>query len=238
MLTCWLPIPNDTGHGETLACWLPHCQVTWMIVRNLKEVQEPSTAEAKRQKWYYNRKANSILLEPGDLVLAKANVYKGKRKVNDWWEGELYKVVCQAIEGIPSYLMKNKQTGCSIVLHWNLLFLIAPGKGTPLCMVLQAEQTRCAFTTLEEKISGRSETEKVPQSVDCMPPVQHQTVEAPLGWLIGKLCAVLKKSSRASMLEKGWRVQCRGPRSVWASMPAYLWQRYWSHWWSLWDMAG
>ena len=49
-----------------------------------KEAQEESTAEAKRQKQYYDRKANTILLETGDLVLAKANAYKGKRKVKDW----------------------------------------------------------------------------------------------------------------------------------------------------------
>ena len=31
---------------------------------------------------------------------------------------------------------------------------------------------------------------KVPQSVDCLPPAQKQTAEAPLSWVIGKLCAV------------------------------------------------
>ena len=42
--------------------------------------------EAERQKRYYDRKANSISLEPGDLVLAKADALKGKRKVKDQWE--------------------------------------------------------------------------------------------------------------------------------------------------------
>ena len=37
-----------------------------------------STSEAERQKWHYNRKANAILLEPGDLVLVKANAYRGE----------------------------------------------------------------------------------------------------------------------------------------------------------------
>ena len=35
-------------------------------------------SEAERQKWYYDRKANAVLLETSDLVLAKANAYKGK----------------------------------------------------------------------------------------------------------------------------------------------------------------
>ena len=36
-----------------------------------------STSEAERQKQYYNRKANAISLEPGDLVLAKADAPTG-----------------------------------------------------------------------------------------------------------------------------------------------------------------
>ena len=131
-----------------------------------KEVQEQSTAEAKRQKQYYGRKVNAILLQPSDLVLAQADPYKGKRKVKDWWEEELYEVVCQVAEHVPSYLMKNEQTVCSTKTD----FLIALVKGTPLCTVIWAEQARCATTGLEEQISDRSETEKVPQSVDCLPP--------------------------------------------------------------------
>ena len=49
-------------------------------------------SKAQRQKWYYDRKANAISLETGDLVLAKANAYEGKRKVKDWWEVEPYEV--------------------------------------------------------------------------------------------------------------------------------------------------
>ena len=33
-----------------------------------KEAQIQSTSEAERQKWHYNRKANTVSLEPGDLV--------------------------------------------------------------------------------------------------------------------------------------------------------------------------
>ena len=47
-------------------------------------MQSPS--EAERQKWYYDRKVNPILLEPGDLVFTKADAYKGKRKVKGKWE--------------------------------------------------------------------------------------------------------------------------------------------------------
>ena len=76
-----------------------------------------STSEAERQKWNYHRKANAISLELGDLVLAKADAYRGRRKVKDQWEEKPYEVEHQVAEGIPSHLMKNQQTGCSRVLH-------------------------------------------------------------------------------------------------------------------------
>ena len=72
-----------------------------------------SISEAERQRWYYSRKANAISLEPGDLVLAKGDAYRGRRNVKHWWEEELYNMECQVAEGILSYLMRNQQTGCS-----------------------------------------------------------------------------------------------------------------------------
>ena len=67
-----------------------------------------STSEAERQRQYYDYIANAVSLEPGNLVLAKANAYKGRRKMKDWWEEEPYKVECIIAEGIPSYLVKNR----------------------------------------------------------------------------------------------------------------------------------
>ena len=96
-----------------------------------KEAQVQSTSEVERQKQYYDRKANAISLEPSNLVLAKADTYRGKRKVKDWLEEEPYEVECQVVEDVPSYLMKNQQMGCSWVLPWNSLSLITPKKGTP-----------------------------------------------------------------------------------------------------------
>ena len=59
-----------------------------------------STSEAERQKRYYDRKANAISLETGDLVLAKADAYRRRRKMKDQWEEEPYEVECQIAEGI------------------------------------------------------------------------------------------------------------------------------------------
>ena len=82
-----------------------------------------------------------------------------------------------------------------------LTFSITPAKGTPLCTVVQAEQEWCTTTTLQELTSGRSETEEVPQGVECLLPAQQQTAETPLGWVNRKLCAVLWTFSRASLLD-------------------------------------
>ena len=51
-------------------------------------MQVQSVSEGERKKWYYYRKTNAIFLGTGDLVLAKASAYKGKRKVKDQWEKE------------------------------------------------------------------------------------------------------------------------------------------------------
>ena len=53
------------------------CEQLWEA---FKETQMQSTSEAERQKWYYNRKANALSLEPGNLVLAKADAYRGGEK--------------------------------------------------------------------------------------------------------------------------------------------------------------
>ena len=50
-------------------------------------------AEARRQKWYYDQKTGAMNLKPGDLVVVKADAFKGKRKIRDRWEEETCEVV-------------------------------------------------------------------------------------------------------------------------------------------------
>ena len=58
----------------------------------LREAQAQLTAEACRQKRYYNRKVGTVNLKPGNLVLVKADAWKGKRKIKDWWDEETWEV--------------------------------------------------------------------------------------------------------------------------------------------------
>ena len=45
-----------------------------------KETQVQSTSEVERQKCYYDREANAILLESGDLISDKATPYRGEEE--------------------------------------------------------------------------------------------------------------------------------------------------------------
>ena len=69
----------------------------------LWEVQAQSTVEAHRQKWYYDRKIGTVNLKPGNLVLVKADTWKGKRKIKDRWEEETWEVVHQIAADVSSY---------------------------------------------------------------------------------------------------------------------------------------
>ena len=55
-------------------------------------MQAQSTTEVHRQKWYYDQKVGTVNLKPGDLVLVKADAWKGKRKIKDRWDEETWEV--------------------------------------------------------------------------------------------------------------------------------------------------
>ena len=59
----------------------------------LWEAQAQSTAEACQQKQYYDRKIGAMNLKPGNLVLVKADAWKGKRKIKDRWDEETWEVL-------------------------------------------------------------------------------------------------------------------------------------------------
>ena len=49
-------------------------------------------------------------LKPGDLVLVKADAFKGKRKIRDRWEEETCEVVHQIATDVPSYEVMDQCT--------------------------------------------------------------------------------------------------------------------------------
>ena len=84
----------------------------------LWEAQAQLMAEALQQKWYNDRKIGTMNLKPGNLVLVKADAFKGKRKIKDRWEEDTCKVVHQIATDMPSYKVTD-QCGRSHILHQN-----------------------------------------------------------------------------------------------------------------------
>ena len=124
--------------------------------------------------------------------------------MKDWWEEEPYELEHQAAEGIPSYLMRNQQTGHSMSPNTETdFFSLLPTKGAPLCMIMHAKWARFTTTTLEEQTPEQSETEEVPHSVNCPLLVKLQAGETPLGWVNRKFHAFIQMFPGASLLDKG-----------------------------------
>ena len=90
-------------------------------------------------------------LKPGDLVLVKADAFKGKRKIKDRWEEETWEVVCQITIDIPSYEVTNQ------------LLLIASEIGIPLCMGSHHTWDRCTSPIPCKTTSARGERKRMPQ---------------------------------------------------------------------------
>ena len=55
-------------------------------------------------------------LKSGNLVLVKADAFKGKRKIKDRWEEDTWEVVHQIVTDVPSYkVMDQHRRSC--ILH-------------------------------------------------------------------------------------------------------------------------
>ena len=170
----------------------------------LREAQFQLTAEASWQKQYYDRKIGAVNLKPGDLVLVKADAWKGKRKIKDRWEEETWEVVHQIVTDVPSYKVMN-QHGRSRVLHQKWLLIISE-IGIPLCMGSHHTWDRCTSTTLCKTTSVRGQRKRMSQEKNGKVVTWQPTSKPPLGWKKGKL-QLLPWTSTGASTEDGWRPQ-------------------------------
>ena len=152
----------------------------------LWEAQAQSMVEACQQKRYYDRKIGAVNLKPGNLVLVKADAFKGKRKIKDRWEEDTWEVVHHIMTDVPSYEVMN-QHGRSCIPHQNQLLLIASEVGIPLCMVNCHAWDRCTSPTPCKTTSVGGETKWTPQKNNGKAVTQQPTNKAFLGWINGKL---------------------------------------------------
>ena len=101
-------------------------------------------------------------LKPGDLVLVKADAWKGKRKIKDRGDKETWEVSQQIATDVPSYKVTNQHRQ-SQVLHQNWLLLIASEVGVPLCMDNCHTWDRCTSPTPCKTTSLGGDEEMTPQ---------------------------------------------------------------------------
>ena len=171
----------------------------------LWEAQAQLTAEAQWQKQYYDQKISTMDLKPGNLVLAKADAFKGKGKIRDRWEDEACEVVHQIVTDVPSYEVMDqcRQSG---ILHRNWLLLIVSEVGVPLCIGVHDAQDRCTNPTPHKPTSKGSEGRMMPQENSGWAVTQCLSSKTSLGWINGKLWLLPWMSAGAST-EDGWRLQ-------------------------------
>ena len=128
----------------------------------LQEAQAQSTAEAQRQKWYYDWEMGAIGLKPGNLVLVKADTFQGKMKIKDRWGDKPHEVVHQITTGVLLYEVKDQHRNLC-VLHCNWLLLIASEAGIPLCMGVYQAWDGCSSPTPVKPTPRRSDSKTMPQ---------------------------------------------------------------------------
>ena len=76
--------------------------------KRLKEAfamaRQLTSEEAARQQCHYDRRAGTVTLQPGNVVMVHTDRFVGKRKVKDRWEEGGYVIVNQ-LEDWPVYLL-------------------------------------------------------------------------------------------------------------------------------------
>ena len=176
----------------------------------LWEAQAQSTAEAQWQKQYYDWKIGAMELKPGDLVIVKADAFKGKRKIEDRWEDEACEVVHQIMTDVPSYKVMD-QCRQSHILHWNCLLLITSETGVPFGVGVHHAWDWCTSSTPVKPIPKGNECKNTPQVDSGLAVTQWQTSKTSLEWINGKLQLLLWMSTGVST-DDGWRlrVMCCG----------------------------
>ena len=119
-------MPVDSPHQAkmevSVAVMQKRLKEAFTVARHL------ASQEAARQRCYYDRKAEAVALQPGDVVMVCTNGFVGKRKVKDRWEDGGFIVESQ-LEDWPVYKVRcptsdAKQKPKYRILHRNRLLLV------------------------------------------------------------------------------------------------------------------
>ena len=125
-VNCLFPTLRDSPHQAkmevSVAAMQKRLKEAFTVARHL------TSQEAARQRCYYDRKAGAVALQPGDVVMVRADGFVGKRKVKDRWEDGGFIVESQ-LEDWPVYKVgcltsDARQKPKYRILHRNPLLLV------------------------------------------------------------------------------------------------------------------
>ena len=149
-----------------------------------KVAKKQMEKEALKAKIYYDRRVRCSQLSPGDLVLVKRMAFKGKHKVQNRWEQDIYKVL-DTCRGSTLVLRVQKEdgTGKIRILHRNLLLpLRTKIPGDDLSPSSTTSQPRPEVPTMDEpdinathELELQSATEDDDQIVSTRPWTRSQS---------------------------------------------------------------
>ena len=115
---CLFPTLRDSPHQAkmevSVAAMQKRLKEAFAVARHL------TSQEAARQRRYYDRKAGAVALQPGDVVMVRADGFVGKRKVKDRWEDGGFIVESQVRCPTSDARQKPKYR----ILHRNCLLLV------------------------------------------------------------------------------------------------------------------
>ena len=171
------------------------------------EAQHQLNSEADQQKCNYDRATSTVQLMPGDTVLKKADAFQGKRKVKDWWSEVEYDVICQVVNCVPLYEIKDA-SGNLQVAHRNRLFLLATPQGEvmPLNKNEDADPGVSTWSALAELTPLEYEKDLLKDQLErCQ--TQHLASHVPLGCVDGILRPLPMVVHRTAQNEPGSRIK-------------------------------
>ena len=123
---CLFPTLHDSPHQAkmevSVAAMQKRLKEAFAVARHL------TSQEAARQRRYYDCKAGAVALQPGDIVMVRADGFVGKWKVKDRWEDGGFIVESQ-LEDWPVYKVRCptsdvRQKPKYRILHRNCLLLV------------------------------------------------------------------------------------------------------------------
>ncbi|KAK9519953.1 hypothetical protein VZT92_022644 [Zoarces viviparus] len=92
----------------------------WDLAEAMRVAQSSTTKQQQRQTDLYNRKLKGAPVDVGDRVLLANKGERGRRKLADRWERNIYTVVAKQ-ENTHTFRIRNCATGQEKVVHRNLI---------------------------------------------------------------------------------------------------------------------